>query len=44
MKFLYENMFVRINREAKSEMLTSLIEYKSTYGERHADDIDENPF
>jgi len=44
MKFLTENMYVRINREAKSEMLTSLTEYKSTYGDKHADDIDENPF
>jgi hypothetical protein len=43
-KFLEDNKYVMLDKDGKFEMLTSLMEYKSTYGDTHADDVEVSPF
>lgn len=44
MKFLVDNGYVSIEKDSKTELLTSMREYKSSIGDVHADDIEETPF
>jgi hypothetical protein len=44
MKFLTDNGFTKVDRDKKTEMLTSLTDYKSAMGDIHADDIETSPF
>ena len=44
MLFLTNNSYIRSEKENRADMLTSLVEYKSAYGDKHADDIEESPF
>lgn len=43
-RFLIENGFVRSEQDGRKETLYPLVEYKSSYGDIHADDVKESPF
>lgn len=43
-KFLIDNGYVRCEKEGRYENLYPLVEYKSSYGDIHADDVKESPF
>ena len=44
MKFLEDNKYIKLERDGKFELCTSLLEYKSSYGDVHADDVEVSPF
>jgi hypothetical protein len=43
-KFLIDNGYVRCEKEGRFDNLYPLTEYKSSYGDIHADDVKESPF
>lgn len=44
MKFLIDNGYVLVEKDSKTDMMTSLKDYKSSLGDIHADDVEADPF
>jgi hypothetical protein len=44
MKFLVDNGYVSVEKDSKTDMMTSLRKYESSLGDIHADDVEADPF
>ncbi len=44
MKFLVDNGYVSVEKESKTDLMTSLKDYKAALGDIHADDVEADPF
>jgi len=43
-QFLVNNGYVLVEKDSKTDMMTSLKDYKSSLGDTHADDVEADPF